>query len=378
MFTCKNIGVMAILASALLATAAQAADKPQTDVEKKALEFLLTKQDENGAWMPQVGPAVTAMVAESLIRAGHKPDSTEVAKAVAFVESFRKPDGGYYRDTHVTYNTALSLNLLAALPNYDKAKLAQTQNFLKSILLIDGKTDDKGQPITSEHPWYGGAGYAGTGAKRPDLSNTHFTMEALRNSGVPANDPAIQAMLKFVSRCQANSETNDQDWAKGQNSGGFIYSTRYNDKLKMYGESMAPNSTDRQGNEVLTTYGSMTYAGLKSFLYAGLKPEDPRVKAALSWIQQNWTLESNPGMGSQQGLFYYYHTYAKALTALGRDTLQDAKGVNHDWRKELVDALTRRQKPDGSFVNTAEERWMEGNPVLATTYVVMALTEARK
>lgn len=375
----KQLATILLLAASVMSVStAQAADKSQSDVEKKAIEFLLSKQEANGAWMPQVGPAVTAMIAESLLRAGYKADSPQVAKAVAFVESCRKPDGGYYASTHVTYNTALSLNLLAALPSYDKQKITETQKFLKSILSLEGKTDDKNQPITKDHAWYGGAGYAGTGAKRPDLSNTHFTLEALRNSGVPTSDPAVQAMLTYVTHCQANSETNPMPWAKNQTSGGMIYSTEWNEPHKMYGASKAPDSADRAGNAILTAYGSMTYAGLKSFIYAGLTPDDPRVKAALGWVTQNWTLETNPGLGSDQGLFYYYHTFAKALTVLGQDTVTDVKGVKHDWRAELVTALKRRQKEDGSFINTAEERWMEGNPVLATTYVVMALTEARK
>ena len=60
----------------------------------------------------------------------------------------------------------------------------------------------------------------------------------------------------------------------------------------------------------------MTYAGLKSMIYAGVGADDPRVKAALKWIQQHYDLSSNPGMG-QAGLYYYYHTFAKALDAAG-------------------------------------------------------------
>ena len=34
----------------------------------------------------------------------------------------------------------------------------------------------------------------------------------------------------------------------------------------------------------LRSYASMTYAGLKSMIYAGLDRDDPRVKAALDYI----------------------------------------------------------------------------------------------
>ena len=54
----------------------------------------------------------------------------------------------------------------------------------------------------------------------------------------------------------------------------------------------------------------MTYAGLKSFLYAGVGKDDPRVVAALGWIKRHYTLAENPGQG-QSGLFYFYQTFAK-------------------------------------------------------------------
>ena len=58
----------------------------------------------------------------------------------------------------------------------------------------------------------------------------------------------------------------------------------------------------------------MTYAGLKSMIYAGLTADDPRVKAAYDYITKHYTLDENPGLG-QQGLYYYYQTFAKALAA---------------------------------------------------------------
>ena len=78
----------------------------------------------------------------------------------------------------------------------------------------------------------------------------------------------------------------------------------------------------------------MSYAGLKSMIYAGLKKDDPRVKAATTWIRKNYTLKTNPGLGDM-GLYYYYHTVAKALHALGENEkiFVDDKGVKHDWHR---------------------------------------------
>jgi squalene-hopene/tetraprenyl-beta-curcumene cyclase len=329
--------------------------------------------------MPKAGPAITAMVVKGLLQAGKPADDPAIQKALAFIEKCHQPDGGFYVDSNVTYNTSIVLSTLALLPREKyKGQIEQAQNFLKSIQsgAAGSAKDDKGNTVDAKHPWYGGWGYAGKGARRPDLSNTHFVVEALRDSGVPASDPSIQNALVFVSRLQA-SEGNDQPWAKGQTNGGMIYSLRWNDKLNYYGESFAPNDKDRDGNEILATYGSMTYAGLKSFLYADLKKDDPRVKAVLRWVAGNWTLEENPGMGSKQGLFYYYDTFATGLNAYGEDTITDAKGVKHDWRTEYEAKMAKIQNADGSFANTEKDRWMENVPVLATTYVVLGLQQAR-
>ena len=55
-----------------------------------------------------------------------------------------------------------------------------------------------------------------------------------------------------------------------------------------------------------------------------------------------------------------------------RDVFDDAKGEQRDWWRELTDALAKRQKENGSWVNAAD-RWLEGDPNLTTAYSLMAL-----
>jgi squalene-hopene/tetraprenyl-beta-curcumene cyclase len=211
---------------------------------------------------------------------------------------------------------------------------------------------------------YGGIGYGGK--SRPDLSNTSYLVDAMKASGAKPDDPALQKALAFVSRCQnLESEHNTTKFAAKVNDGGFFY-TPVLDKA----------ATDRETvGGGLRSYGSMTYSGLKSMIYAGLTKDDPRVKAALQWIRKHYDLTSNPGMG-QKGLYYYYHTFAKALDVLGIDEIEDAKGVKHDWRRELIEELAKRQKPDGSWVN-ADNMWMEGDPNLSTAFALLALSHCQ-
>lgn len=119
----------------------------------------------------------------------------------------------------------------------------------------------------------------------------------------------------------------------------------------------------------------MTYAGLKSMIHAGVGPDDPRVKAAYEWIRKYYDIKSNPFMGNA-GLYYYYHTFAKALDAMRLDLIEDASGVKHYWRRELAAELLGRQRPDGSWINQ-NNRWMEGDPNLVTSYALLTLAYCR-
>ena len=214
---------------------------------------------------------------------------------------------------------------------------------------------------------FGGVGYDGKG--RADLSNTQYFIEALLAAGVPKDDPAIKRALKFISRCQnLPGETNDQPFAKkttDDDKGGLVYNPIDNAKN--------PARTAQGG---LRSAGVMTYAGLKTFLTAGVDKNDPRVKAALDWIRRHYTLDENPGQGTA-GLFYFYHTFGKAMTALGEDQFEDKNKKKHDWRKDLFEALKKRQKADGSWSND-NNAFFENNPDLATAYAILALSYCKK
>ena len=129
----------------------------------------------------------------------------------------------------------------------------------------------------------------------------------------------------------------------------------------------------------LRAYGSMTYAGFKSFAYAGLTRSDPRVLAARKWLAQNYTLEENPGVG-MDGYYYYLMVFGRALNTWGERTVNVQKEdmmLRRDWALDLVDTLESLQQADGSF-RVVDDRWMEDNPVLITAYSLIALQQARE
>jgi squalene-hopene/tetraprenyl-beta-curcumene cyclase len=146
-----------------------------------------------------------------------------------------------------------------------------------------------------------------------------------------------------------------------KDKGGFIYAPG----------SSKTETTGTDGKKTLHSYGSMSYAGLLSYIYADVKKDDPRVLAVVDWLQNHYTLEENPGMGPE-GLYYYYCMMAKALSAYGIPELKLADGRKIDWRKEMALKLINLQKPDGSWSNE-NGRWMEKDPTLVSSYSLLAL-----
>lgn len=348
-------------------TSAATADAQQAGPDQAALEasidkavaFLVKAQADDGSYSSQAGPGITAIVATSLLGSGQTADDPVVAKSLKYLDGFVHDDGGIYAPGSRYQNYETSLAILAyhaanADGRYNEL-LKKSEAFVKKIQW-DG---DEGHDEASMS--YGGAGYGSH--SRPDLSNTSFLIEALHTVGAEANDEALQKALVFVSRCQnLESQYNTTEFASKIDDGGFYYT------IAAGGSSQAGATPDGG----LRSYGSMTYAGLKSMIYCGVGPEDPRVQAATKWIKQHYTLTENPGMGAD-GLYYYLHTFAKALNAVGNDEFIDAEGKSHDWRRELADHLFGLQKEDGSWANSSE-RWLETDPNLVTAYSLLALS----
>lgn len=326
----------------------------------KAVNFLKTAQAEDGSWTNPEAPGISGLVAYSMLLAGVSPDDPVMMKALKHLESFRQPDGGLYlpKSNHANYETSIVMLALHAA-NHDgryNETLKAAEKFVRKIQWDESEGTDRTDPK------YGGQGY-GSSNDRPDLSNTMFFLEALEATGAKSTDPAVQKALVFLSRCQnLESEFNTTTPASKVNDGGFYYTPA------LGGQSKA--GTTPEGG--LRSYGSMTYAGLKSMIYAGVSADDPRVKAASDWIKKFYSVTENPGMG-QQGVYYYFQVFAKALSALDEDRIADAQGQMHDWRKELAEHLFSQQQANGSWLN-ANSRWYEGDPNLATAYSLIALS----
>jgi squalene-hopene/tetraprenyl-beta-curcumene cyclase len=367
-----------ILLAACVCASIVRADDPTTKAQAlidKGLDYLKTQQKPDHSWQRDSDPpAVTAIVLKAFM--GDKKydaDQPFLEKGYDALLACQQPNGGIYKDMLANYNTAIAISSLAAAKEAEyQEPMNKAVAFLKRLQWSDDPNPEtERKAVDDKNPNYGGWGYGKK--ERADGSNLQFALDALHDAGLKPDDPAYQRAIKFVTRMQNNSETNDQSWAG--NDGGFIYTPADG------GASPAGEYTGPDGKKMLRSYGSMTYGGLKSLIYAGLTKDDQRVKAAWEWISKNWTLDENPGFRlsdpatAASGMFYYYHTLARCLNAYDEPTIVDDKGTKHDWRVELIDKLGSLQKPDGSWVG--EKKWMEDNPVLVTAYSIISLEEAK-
>lgn len=359
-----------------------ASAKQAEAVAAKAVEYLRKTQNPDGSWQPKVGPAITALALTALIdRPEIGADDPAVQKALKYILSRRKPDGGIHDGNVDNYNTAICLSALSRFNDQPEVAQAIKEGlaFLRKIQWA-GQKDEQGRVIDEKHPFYGGWGYGKHG--RPDASNTQITIQAFYDNNVDCEkDEAIQRALVFTRRLQG-TPSNTEYGPSIVPDGGFIYATSVNRNQVGQPQTMSDEVVGDDGKSRLRTYGSMTYACFKTLIYAKVDPSSPQVQDAVKWIRNNYTVDHNPGMpekGKMQGYFYYLLTMARTLNAWqGADhKIQLASGQQRDWAVDLINKLSSLQKPDGSFVNEAD-RWMEGDSVLVTSYALLALQQAAK
>ena len=336
----------------------------------KATGWLASVQNEGGFWSQAEYPALTGLV---LMAFAGEPSGKAVQRhkdavnrGYDYLLSNLQPDGGIYNTDAPAplenYNTAVCLTALvfANRPELDP-HILRARNYLVGLQNA------------------GGVGYNKTGSS--DLSNTVLALEALhysRNHVQRDRSPELEAVkdldwkaaIEFIESCQNLPEVNTREWVSSapEDRGGFVYSP-----TESKAGERTVEGTDGEEQTALRSYGSMTYAGLLSYIYADLEKSDPRVTAAADWLRSNYSLEENPGMG-EQGLFYYYHLMAKALNAYCEDKpLQLKDGSTVQWRRDLALRLISLQDgATGSWVNE-NGRWWEKDPVLVTAYATIAL-----
>jgi squalene-hopene/tetraprenyl-beta-curcumene cyclase len=341
-------------------------------IQNRGLKWLAKRQQADGSWSTADFPAMTALPLWAFAVSDYPDKARIVSNAVQFILKNVQPNGSIYKKAPgpggglVNYNTALCMTALHM--THDPALVPVVQ---KARQFMAGAQHLEGDDI-----YKGGFGYdKDSGRRYTDLSDSVIAYEAMRltqsvEDQRPAGEKKVDlnwpAATQFLGRVQNTAAAGAND------AGGFAYRPD---------ESKAGSTTNAAGVVVLRSYGSMTYAGLLSLIYADISRNDPRVRSAFDWAVNHWSLDENPGMGPQ-GLFYFYNIMAKSLSAFGNEAIP-VKGAGEPvaWRTAMIGKLISLQQveKDGSgegyWVN-GNNRWMENDPVLVTAYTLIALDVA--
>jgi len=363
----------------------------------KAAKFMIARQSPDGAWRSETygcfksGTELSPLVLNALFftpQAG-KPALESFQRGISYLVAMVGPDGKIVLGAHglnFPVYTSATASWLILKENKSKeyqyardAWLAFLRNRQLNASLGWGPDD----------PEFGGWGFSLDLPKKPEpgqakgaffesnLSATIFGIGALSSAGIERDDPAWQAALTFVKKCQNFND--DPDKTDPQfDDGGFFFmpADALQNKAGLAGK-------DRLGRVRYNSYGAMTGDGLRALLQCGLKPDHPRVVAAKKWLQKNFSVKTNPGTFEKnreglRGATYYYYLWsiAHALTRLGIVELETSRG-KIKWAELMADELIKRQKNDGSWVNRFTDA-KEDDPLLSTPWAVTTLAICRQ
>jgi len=377
---------IAVLVAALLPSATASAD-PIKDALDRAMLFIQKGQNADGGYGPFGDAArvenasdvgITAFVIYAIAchpRNFKAVDGPFLSRAVDYLLRHQQPDGGFYHPKDPVLQNYRTCVALMALVKLDRVKYADAIRRARNYVIAEQR-DERKRFDKNQHLGYGSVGHSGS--LRGDLSNAAFSAEAMQLAGLSASEPFWKKLELFVSRCQNHSSLDPLVKKAGigtTSDYGFRYAPN---------DTRGPKDSLDDGSAAFSSYGTMTYQGLKSLLYANVKKSDPRVQGAFQWLSKNFTVTENPGMkmpqnptAGLQGLFYYYHTMSKTLQLYGEPVLTDGRGVQHNWAQELSQHLLKLQKPGGFWKNNSG-RWWEDLPTLDTSYAMIALSVCRE
>jgi squalene-hopene/tetraprenyl-beta-curcumene cyclase len=332
----------------------------------RGLDYLVASQKENGSWSHASFPALTALPMRALSASSDPKHQAAVRRGLDFLLSCVQPDGGIYKKGSggksglSTYNTAICMTVLYEVG--DKSvipKVLRARDFVAKSQQLGGDV------------YRGGFGYdAGTGRPYADLLNTYSAAQAmymtagaedLRPSDGKRTDIDWDATIKFVERMQNKKGEDNKD------GGGFFYNPA---------DPKGGTKTKKDDTVAFRAYGSMTYAGMLSLIYAQLPRDDHRIRSAVDWASRHWSLDENPGMGSQ-GLYFFYSVLTRALNAYDQDLIQQEDGKLINWREELAKKLLSLQKIDSAsgqgYWKNENGRYWENDAILVTSYALISL-----
>lgn len=338
-----------------------------------ALDFIAGRQSPDGAWRAasyaafRDGDALTPVVLWAL-RAGRVSISDEVfARGLRWLErltdtqSRRGEPWAELRYPLFTASYAAQV-LAAAGDRLRAARWADLLERLRTSPALGWLVADPGCGAWSDAPVPPRYAAPVPDMLAPNISATALAVQAMAAAGRGAGTLVARP---FVESCQ-NFGTHPADEF---DDGGFFFAA--DDPTRNKAGSAG---RDAGGRRRFHSYGSATCDGLLALRACGVRPDHPRMRAAVDWVRRasagvkhagSWS----PGRVAARESLVFYH--AQALATVLADLARTEPWAAAQ-RQRLGDGIVALQTPDGSWQGAAPDS-CEDEPMLATVFAVRAL-----
>jgi len=381
--------------------AAIAGDGAARESLQQAAAYLWSQQADDGGWhSPQYGvlksgQALTPFVLHALLnvpRPVAPRRAGAVTSGVTFIRQHVDDDAALGRDDpelleYPVYSTAYALQCLTLVAN-DRALLTQAPTLrhadyatlrARMATFLSSAQFDEADGFTPSHPAYGGWGFDAPPSPgdpgHMDLAHTRRALQAIApyfGTKIPRKRPDLARAEQFLRVVQRHPAAMARpvelpgagiDAGAPAFDGGFYFSPVV----------LAANKGPVKDNPAphWRSYATATCDGILALLAAGVRRDDERVTAAVKWLEEHTDVNYPQGVPRDRPepwgeaiRFYHYAVRAEVYRKLDFPAEERAK---------LAAAVVRRQRPDGSFVNTASPLMKEDDPLLCTALAVIAL-----
>jgi hypothetical protein len=349
-----------------------------------------------GTWY-EIG--LTALLALALLAAGDRPGDEAVDQALAFCkekDASRVRTGG-----RTTYDSG---TLLLFVTEYyrpdDGEKKGKGKGKNKPRPGDKPKDKKKGEAVNpcalpeDARPWVESLVGALVGMRKPvglwaypvneeDLSNTQYAflgLRAARECGAVVPSKVFEeALLAVIDRQDVDGPKVPRT-IPASGPGESPYAIDSGDRARGWAYHAQPKlSTGSMTTAAIAVLAICNDALLRPDRSPLYPPELERktqasVQDGFAWLDKNWSVEKNTGVGAPPWHYYYLYGLERACVFGGRETV----GA-HDWYIEGAKLLLRQQQEDG--------RWATGklgdpqysqNDLLDTAWAILFLERATR
>ncbi len=377
------MSIVATLAVAVLLGGCEPASKAQTP-EQRAAAYLVRHQDSDGAWRsPTHGivrggaawtPFLTSVLqhyATATLGSERPTIEASINQSLAAIRVMADDAGALGRTDRAVleypnYSTSYALIALTrANLSQDSLLVQKMRHYLQS----QQWSADRG--VDGGHVAFGGWGFGETSfapgsVGHVDLSHTRRALEALRPDSASDVSRSAQQFLALAQKLPTDRRSViDGPQPVDAFDGGFYASP------VVFGTNKGGVHQTATGARYFRSYATATCDGILALLAAGTATDDPRVVAALSWLEQHPAIDRVPGIpeaerGQWEDVMFFYHLNVRA------EVLSRLK-PGHQLLRDIRDMVVAAQREDGSFANPLGGPNKEDDPLLATAFALSAL-----